>query len=385
MNNEFLERILEEHTNGFLIINDKKEVFYANKIMRELFTPQVNCLLGDYLSCPHTIIEKKHCQETSMCGECEINHAINNILIDKETKNITDIDIYSNDIRLNTNIKIEYINSCIVMQVIQLDNNTDLFFLHKLMDRANDIMFYKDKHMEYKYVNKSYAIFLGKEKNQIINKRDSSLLSGTLLEGSLKSDQETLEKGRYSGVGHVGEVFYQVLKERIDGGILCVAKDITNEVMAYNKACIDELTGLMNRYKFVEVVDEVYKNKSAQYYLVLIDMDDLRNINNSYGHPRGDEYLKKVGGILGTYQEGMFFRLGGDEFVGLIPRTYQDVKKILSDILNDIHNVDLKPRLSISIGVKKLDLTKQYMENYQEADQLLYKSKREGKDRISYV
>ena len=56
------------------------------------------------------------------------------------------------------------------------------------------------------------------------------------------------------------------------------------------------------------------------------------------------------------------------------------MKDIFSDIFNMLNNINLNPKLSISVGIKKLDLSKDYLYNYEEVDKLLYKVKKNGKN-----
>lgn len=128
------------------------------------------------------------------------------------------------------------------------------------------------------------------------------------------------------------------------------------------------------------MIDSIYNNHDKNYYLILIDLDNLRTLNNDYGHIKGDEYLVKLGEVLNNYPESTFFRIGGDEFAGLINRDFKEVDNILKEISEKLAELDLNPKLTISVGAKKIDLKKSYLENYSEVDKLLYQAKLNGKN-----
>ena len=92
----------------------------------------------------------------------------------------------------------------------------------------------------------------------------------------------------------------------------------------------DELTGLSNRRGFFEVftreLDRAKRSKGEGGLLIMIDIDNFKTINDTYGHPAGDECLRTVGAFLMNEVRAMdtAARLGGDEFILLFPRTNRE-------------------------------------------------------------
>ena len=261
----------------------------------------------------------------------------------------------------------------------------EINFLTRMMDKSRDIMFFKDSQLRYRYVNKRCADLFNKEKIDILNKDDKELIEENSLDKSLclkleKGDLNTLEEGYYSDIIFYEDRYLNVTKENIDGGILCIARDITEEIEANKRAEIDFLTNLYNRRKFIYTMDDILANKKDNYYLALMDLDDLKNLNNEYGHLKGDKYLSKLGEILKKYGSEQFFRIGGDEFAGVIEGNRDDVKNIFTHIFEELRNLDYNPPLSLSVGINKLNVNKSYIENYREVDSLLYKVKKDGKN-----
>lgn len=110
-----------------------------------------------------------------------------------------------------------------------------------------------------------------------------------------------------------------------DGKVLSVMgiiRDIHEEKMEKNNLNIraerDGLTSLYRKETVFEKIDEYLKeNSEGQFFFIIIDLDDFKNINDRYGHQYGDEVLKKVAkDITGVFGEnGILGRFGGDEFV----------------------------------------------------------------------
>lgn len=285
-----------------------------------------------------------------------------------------------------------HLNKYITLEVQDISNNYyKLSFLSKLANKSKDVMYFKNTSLKYEYVNKGFADLISKGTDYVIGKNDIDLLEKNLIpkilyEKCLDSDKKTLIEGHYYGIETMGERHFRVFKEKFDGGLLCIVRDITDEVNATTIAETDFLTGLYNRNKFMKVIEEIYSEKK-NYFLALIDLDDLRNLNNMYGHLKGDNYLSLLANILKENHKATFFRIGGDEFAVLIKcegnrNCIEYIEKIFTEIFNALEKINstLTPKLSISVGIKKIDLNKDYLINYEETDKLLYKVKESGKN-----
>lgn len=97
-----------------------------------------------------------------------------------------------------------------------------------------------------------------------------------------------------------------------------------------SRLTVDELTGMTNRRGFFEAftreIDRANRNKDDGGLLIMIDIDNFKTINDTYGHQAGDECLKLVGAFLMNEVRAMDVaaRLGGDEFILLFPRTNRE-------------------------------------------------------------
>jgi diguanylate cyclase (GGDEF)-like protein len=102
--------------------------------------------------------------------------------------------------------------------------------------------------------------------------------------------------------------------------MLCIIHDITEEVHLKEElefaATHDPLTGLLNRREFYRIVDSSLFH-SGGFCLLLVDVDNFKAINDSYGHQKGDEVLLAISRILESAAkiQDKIYRWGGEEFI----------------------------------------------------------------------
>ena len=161
-----------------------------------------------------------------------------------------------------------------------------------------------------------------------------------------------------------------------------------------HQALVDSLTGLFNRGAFERKMEEEFERAQRYHHpvsLLLLDVDNFKVVNDTYGHHWGDEVLKKIADLLKskTRRSDYPARFGGEEFVLILPET--DLENALS-VEAKVHaeikaaTLGTKARsfsITVSAGVSST-CNKQYS-NWQElledADQALYLAKSRGKDR----
>lgn len=154
----------------------------------------------------------------------------------------------------------------------------------------------------------------------------------------------------------------------------------------------DVLTGLYNRFGFNEQTDKyLAKNNVFGFGLAIIDLDDFKNINDTYGHPVGDLVLKKIADTLLSVvgDRGVVCRWGGEEFA-IFFNDVQSSELICSDILKAARNPILEHKgemlkVTCSIGLVKVpSSTKVDAANLVNlTDKNLYESKNTGKNKIT--
>ena len=152
-----------------------------------------------------------------------------------------------------------------------------------------------------------------------------------------------------------------------------------------NSANYDFLTGIPNRKLFFETAPKIVK-KSKNIALAMIDIDNFKKINDTYGHSTGDEVIKALANNIKQSIKGkdIVARLGGEEFVLLL----QDIKTLdainfVNQICKDISRLkvnDINFTISCGLVTKRLDLLDEMIA---QADRLLYHSKENGKNRVT--
>jgi len=158
---------------------------------------------------------------------------------------------------------------------------------------------------------------------------------------------------------------------------------------------IDPLTGLFNRRAFERKIAEEFERARRYNHslsILLLDIDNFKTINDTYGHHGGDTALVKISEILRerTRRSDFPARYGGEEFVLILPETHQDsalqvANKIHEEIRSRTFGTDTRPfTLTVSIGLSSTS-TKHYTDWRQtldDADQAMYVAKNSGKDRV---
>ncbi|HMM20965.1 MAG TPA: GGDEF domain-containing protein [Selenomonadales bacterium] len=139
----------------------------------------------------------------------------------------------------------------------------------------------------------------------------------------------------------------------------------------------DFLTGLGNKRYFYSRLDATKKNR--QLCIALIDVDDFKRINDTYGHVKGDRLLSEVAEVLqgNTRSSDIVARWGGDEFAVILldaslADAYEVVERIRSKVENIFHS---SYGLTISVGLIPLEPGQKLKEVLIKADQALYKAK----------
>jgi diguanylate cyclase (GGDEF)-like protein len=171
------------------------------------------------------------------------------------------------------------------------------------------------------------------------------------------------------------------------GAIVLYQRSVYRTLRATRLALTDELTGLGNQRQFHERLehdlDRAVTERSS-VALCLLDVDDFKRVNDTFGHPVGDQVLTEVASHL--RQGGEAFRLGGDEFAILLPgateREGLTTARAVAERVGRVFCPD-GSRVTVSVGVAAFPgKGLQRNELQRAADAALYRAKREGKDLV---
>lgn len=233
----------------------------------------------------------------------------------------------------------------------QKETEYELKKLSSVIEHSVNIVFITDTDGNIEYVNPTFERVTEYEKDEVIGQTPSILASGdtpretydelwnTILAG--KTWRATLKNKRKSG-GHYwcNTVISPIMNEK--GQIinfLAVQEDVTEKMASEERAeylaHYDDLTGLVNRTMFMEALDEwiVRSGKApAEGMLFLVDVDQFKFLNDTFGHGAGDELLRRLaeelsrgvrdirGGSEPPAARPILARLSGDEFAVFFPR-----------------------------------------------------------------
>jgi len=159
----------------------------------------------------------------------------------------------------------------------------------------------------------------------------------------------------------------------------------------------DDLTGLFNSRQFYNhIAQEV--DRSNRYFrplsLILMDIDNFKSLNDTYGHLSGDRVLSSTGEVIKTAirKQDTAYRYAGDEFTIILPETEIEralavAERVRQAIENETHILS-NPRplkVTVSIGVVEYRTDEEIKSFVHRADSAMYVSKRNGRNKISML
>jgi len=157
------------------------------------------------------------------------------------------------------------------------------------------------------------------------------------------------------------------------------------------QASQDSLTGLNNRRRFEEDLAAAMarsRRESSRGALLMLDLDRFKQVNDSQGHPAGDQLIKEIAEVLRrrTRESDSLARLGGDEFAVILPRCSREEARLAAEAIADEvrnHRSETEP-VTVSIGVAMFgdDPRTSVATVVSEADAAMYGAKDDGRDAV---
>lgn len=165
------------------------------------------------------------------------------------------------------------------------------------------------------------------------------------------------------------------------------------EFQLRNIANTDNLTGVSNRLALEEYI-RYLENKPNQFKhtgLIIIDIDDFKHVNDTFGHIVGDEVIKLIAEKLqlNVRASDLIVRYGGDEFLVLIehinfPEAWAIANKILQEIgRSELYIAELKQNIRISVSAGVVVGGASWMSLLEKADKSLFQAKANGKNKVA--
>lgn len=155
----------------------------------------------------------------------------------------------------------------------------------------------------------------------------------------------------------------------------------------------DQLTGLLTRFVFNSQIERLYVSSLADSMplsLIMLDIDDFKKINDTHGHLKGDDVLRRVGSVIlkNTRMSDFPIRMGGEEILILLPQTELNGafaiaerirRKVEEEFHGDVVNV------TISLGVTQLNGNDTIESLLKRVDDAVYMSKKNGKNQTTII
>lgn len=177
--------------------------------------------------------------------------------------------------------------------------------------------------------------------------------------------------------------------------VLCLLIYPLRNCLLYKQAMMsalqDELTGLGNRASYTKSLQreiELSQRQKTPLSLIVLDIDNFKHINDSYGHSNGDRALKLLSATINQTmrRSDMAFRFGGEEFSLLLSNTDADAAMIVAERLREAvaesycDAGEQRIQFTVSLGVAELETEEQGYHLFERADMALYQAKQTGRN-----
>lgn len=254
------------------------------------------------------------------------------------------------------------------------------------------------------YTNRHFLKLTGYSKNEVIGKRTSMLQSGRTPQSTYHSMWKAISSG-YNWTGVVenrrkdGSFYWEdmtIFPLKSHGEIVAyfsiksdISYSINQHIQLEYEANYDEVTGLLRRNKFKEIVSQLL-GKDENYFMLMVDVDDFKEINDTYGHVKGDLVLSRVSrSILRRFGKiGVISRYGGDEVLIFTKEINEDgLLKLIELLRQDLYSLSQDIGLSespirLSIGYARVE--DDIESAIEHADHNMYLCKQETKRNRNY-
>lgn len=261
-----------------------------------------------------------------------------------------------------------------------------------------------DKHLE--FANSAFLKFFqvkdieefNKKYGMVCNhiKKDNIPLSKTCEDDDFYEYIKTIDSKKE--MVSINDNFFYIdifLIKKGAGVYLIILNDITQIKQEKEKleqlANYDKLTKIYNRHKLYELAN-IEQNRAIRYNeplsIAILDIDDFKKINDSFGHNKGDEILQTLANMVHNHIRSVdiFARWGGEEFIIIFTNTdLENAFKSCENIRLIISNYkdNLIDKFTISIGLSTFNPNLSLEQNIKNCDKALYKAKSNGKNQTS--
>ncbi|MBQ0167713.1 MAG: diguanylate cyclase [Treponema sp.] len=268
--------------------------------------------------------------------------------------------------------------------------------LQKILEFIPSCIFFKDTECRYAFATHFNTNPVDMERSDVRGKTDLEVFGDTPAgREAYETTKKIIETRKgvcfvndYSVPGK--EAFIEIKMEPVYDdkqnimGVVGLMHDITARVLLERQletsARTDSLTGLYNRFYLDYWRKNILKPDMFPLFIISADCDGLKEMNDTYGHQVGDEYLHLTTSVfrVGLPEEAIKFRTGGDEFLMLIPKTTKEQgERHIEHMESYSKHVTLRQKpIQISFGSSIIETYgDDFMEAIKTADQNMYRMK----------
>ena len=285
-----------------------------------------------------------------------------------------------------------------IENAIRLKRSTTFFEIETMLRELPSNIFLKDKEGRYVFATHYWHhLDTGNDPNwSIRGKTDLEIRKDK--ENAIKAmeaDQEIIRSGK--GTSYTIEInadgiqeFMELIKRPVFdvngnvAGIIALINDVTETELLKRelerRAGTDELTGLSNHRAFDEAVRAIPESNDFPIAIISADCDELKMVNDTYGHLVGDEYIRMAATAFMSAlpENAKAYRTGGDEFIAILPQaTEEDAMQIVAQMERQCELFKMQERnISISFGTAVINNAEESVLNtISRADRNMYISK----------
>jgi len=278
----------------------------------------------------------------------------------------------------------------------------------ELLDEASDPIFSFFSDGTYRYANRAYAESIGVKISDIIGKKIRDIFTLEEAERRFETVRYVFETGRQKAFELKTEIndstvyYLTTVKPLFDESgnvsvVICMSKNITDLKHAEERleyyATTDDFTGFVNRRTGLAILDKVHElslRHGKPFTVCYVDIDDLKMVNDTYGHAEGDELISTACDAMRDTirQMDTICRMGGDEFLILFPECdLSDAEQIwgrIKERIDDYNSRSSKPyKISMSHGILEYSpASRDTIEHLlKRVDALMYREKRDYKQK----
>jgi diguanylate cyclase (GGDEF)-like protein/PAS domain S-box-containing protein len=286
-----------------------------------------------------------------------------------------------------------------------------------LVEYANDMVVRIDPNGLFTFVNVATMRITGYQEEEIIGRHYLDLIHP-----SMRDTADKLFRNQFNR--RIQNSYSELLVIKKDGGEIWIGQNTQliiqgGNIVAFHAVCRDiterrrleqELKESEERYRELSIVDDLTQLYNSRHFytqlkmeigriqrreypltLLLLDIDDFKVYNDTHGHIEGDNVLFRLGQVIKRClrKEDSAYRYGGEEFTIILPMTTKEEGLVTAERIreelkkeNFSPNSDKEIYLTISTGLAQYKKNEDMRTFVNRADHLMYKSKKNGKDRI---